>query len=106
MTIRFRLPVALALPLAYIAAAGAQPTARPNIVYIMSDDHAYQAISAYGSSVSKLAPTPNIDRSEEHTSELPSLMRISYAVFCLKKKNKKEFYVIRNESNTRPHQIQ
>src|SRR3546814_5961509 len=29
-------------------------------------------------------------RSEEHTSELQSLMRISYAVFCLKKKNKKE----------------
>src|SRR3546814_5276183 len=30
------------------------------------------------------------NRSEEHTSELQSLMRISYAVFCLKKKNKKE----------------
>src|SRR3546814_6174375 len=29
-----------------------------------------------------------IDRSEEHTSELQSLMRISYAVFCLKKQNK------------------
>src|SRR3546814_9557355 len=29
-------------------------------------------------------------RSEEHTSELQSLMRISYAVFCLKKKNKKQ----------------
>src|SRR3546814_3334271 len=29
-----------------------------------------------------------LDRSEEHTSELPSLMRISYAVFCLKKTNK------------------
>src|SRR3546814_7367477 len=28
-----------------------------------------------------------VDRSEEHTSELQSLMRISYAVFCLKKKN-------------------
>src|SRR3546814_2226994 len=28
-----------------------------------------------------------IERSEEHTSELQSLMRISYAVFCLKKKN-------------------
>src|SRR3546814_3809314 len=28
-------------------------------------------------------------RSEEHTSELQSLMRISYAVFCLKKKNQK-----------------
>src|SRR3546814_9831783 len=30
----------------------------------------------------------NYTRSEEHTSELQSLMRISYAVFCLKKKNK------------------
>src|SRR3546814_2289391 len=29
-------------------------------------------------------------RSEEHTSELQSLMRISYAVFCLKKKNTKQ----------------
>src|SRR3546814_3306094 len=29
------------------------------------------------------------ERSEEHTSELQSLMRISYAVFCLKKKKKK-----------------
>lgn len=35
---------------------------RPNIVYIMADDHAEQAISAYGHTVSKLAPTPNIDR--------------------------------------------
>src|SRR3546814_1378800 len=35
-------------------------------------------------------------RSEEHTSELQSLMRISYAVFCLKKKNKKSesYYII------------
>src|SRR3546814_11547158 len=31
-----------------------------------------------------------IDRSEEHTSELQSLMRISYAVFCLKKKTPKK----------------
>src|SRR3546814_9197520 len=31
-------------------------------------------------------------RSEEHTSELQSLMRISYAVFCLKKKKKTEIY--------------
>src|SRR3546814_3771804 len=30
----------------------------------------------------------NVERSEEHTSELQSLMRISYAVFCLTKKNK------------------
>src|SRR3546814_9620734 len=32
----------------------------------------------------------NVRRSEEHTSELQSLMRISYAVFCLKKKQMKE----------------
>src|SRR3546814_8757592 len=32
---------------------------------------------------------PGTARSEEHTSELQSLMRISYAVFCLKKKNTK-----------------
>lgn len=35
---------------------------QPNILYIMCDDHAMQAISAYGSAISKLAPTPNIDR--------------------------------------------
>ena len=34
----------------------------PNIIYIMADDHAFQAISAYGSEISRLAPTPNIDR--------------------------------------------
>src|SRR3546814_10523817 len=33
-------------------------------------------------------PFVRLGRSEEHTSELPSLMRISYAVFCLKKKKK------------------
>src|SRR3546814_2850072 len=33
-------------------------------------------------------------RSEEHTSELQSLMRISYAVFCLKKKNKQVQYTL------------
>src|SRR3546814_2397981 len=33
---------------------------------------------------------PSSGRSEEHTSELQSLMRISYAVFCLKKKKRKD----------------
>src|SRR3546814_4976684 len=36
-------------------------------------------------------------RSEEHTSELQSLMRISYAVFCLKKKNKILYFYHINE---------
>lgn len=40
----------------------AQQDQRPNILWIMSDDHSYQTISAYGSAVSQLAPTPNIDR--------------------------------------------
>src|SRR3546814_8452501 len=42
-------------------------------------------------------------RSEEHTSELQSLMRISYAVFCLKKKNnliKKDITYIYNTTTT------
>src|SRR3546814_5653426 len=38
------------------------------------------------------APRPAGNRSEEHTSELQSLMRISYAVFCLKKKKNKSVY--------------
>ncbi len=35
---------------------------RPNIIYIMSDDHASQAVSAYGGILSDVLPTPNIDR--------------------------------------------
>src|SRR3546814_2633972 len=42
-----------------------------------------------GSGCGGLPVSPQfLGRSEEHTSELQSLMRISYAVFCLKKKNK------------------
>src|SRR3990167_7309392 len=60
---RFHRLIALAAaPLVFTAPAHAQGPERPNIVYIMSDDHAYQAISAYSSPLSKLAPTPNIDR--------------------------------------------
>src|SRR3546814_5306903 len=39
-------------------------------------------------------------RSEEHTSELQSLMRISYAVFCLKKKKKRKHKTITNITDT------
>ena len=35
---------------------------KPNILFIMSDDHAAHAISAYGSRLADIAPTPNIDR--------------------------------------------
>src|SRR3546814_9468810 len=40
-------------------------------------------------------------RSEEHTSELQSLMRISYAVFCLKKKTTKSIYKSASTTNER-----
>src|SRR3546814_1101984 len=39
--------------------------------------------------IAELLGRRHLKRSEEHTSELQSLMRISYAVFCLKKKNQK-----------------
>ena len=39
-----------------------QTNKRPNIVFIMSDDHSFQTISAYQNFISKIAPTPNIDR--------------------------------------------
>src|SRR3546814_3177794 len=41
-----------------------------------------------GDKVDALASIVHRERSEEHTSELQSLMRISYAVFCLKQKTK------------------
>src|SRR5690606_28526937 len=43
-----------------IAQTGKQKSQRPNILYIMSDDHGYQAVSAYG--YQGLNQTPNIDR--------------------------------------------
>src|SRR3546814_2468161 len=42
-------------------------------------------------------------RSEEHTSELQSLMRISYAVFCLKKKNRDQNTITRTQLTQNKH---
>src|SRR3546814_4987942 len=42
-------------------------------------------------------------RSEEHTSELQSLMRISYAVFCLKKKNNNDTQIRQQLRRTQKH---
>src|SRR3546814_5282168 len=64
----------------------------------------------HGSHVNQLIwegafPIAGDTRSEEHTSELQSLMRISYAVFCLKKKKKKRKQNEQRKSNTRDRQI-
>jgi len=50
---------ATALSLPRLSAADSAKPKRPNILFIMSDDHAFQAIGAYGSRINK---TPNIDR--------------------------------------------
>src|SRR3546814_8639550 len=64
----------------------------------------------FGFGMRKHRPLVHAMRSEEHTSELQSLMRISYAVFCLKKKirrvnnqnNKKQDKLINSNSKTVP----
>src|SRR3546814_9421914 len=50
----------------------------------------YTPIADVGDSLPFAADNTVVTRSEEHTSELQSLMRISYAVFCLKKKKNKK----------------
>src|SRR3546814_3258103 len=48
----------------------------------------------------KSASSSTLPRSEEHTSELQSLMRISYAVFCLKKKTTQKYLLHSEYTNT------
>jgi arylsulfatase A-like enzyme len=55
----FLMAIALAMTLALGSGAEAKPL---NILYIMSDDHAAHAISAYGGRLAEVAPTPNLDR--------------------------------------------
>src|SRR3546814_2575752 len=53
------------------------------------DREAVRGIDRMGGTILHTSRTDPRTRSEEHTSELQSLMRLSYAVFCLKKKNEK-----------------
>src|SRR3546814_10647286 len=68
---------------------------------VLDDDERLEAVAGHiGEGVFKNLQLADrgefIERSEEHTSELQSLMRISYAVFCLKKKNQ----TLKNNKNT------
>src|SRR3546814_7254584 len=73
-----------------------KPGDKASLSVLVSGD-SYGAISGEFDAVTPLSSTLSLGfggflqrRSEEHTSELQSLMRISYAVFCLKKKKKKQ----------------
>src|SRR3546814_2593099 len=70
----------LTWPAAITTVPGSQTSASALILLIGSPDSDMSTNRIFG-----LADTDS-DRSEEHTSELQSLMRISYAVFCLKNK--------------------
>src|SRR3546814_6933523 len=69
---------------AVVATAAHHPPRRKQRAITIRSDHALKRLEL---------------RSEEHTSELQSLMRISYAVFCLKKKNNQH----NSHKHTRPH---
>src|SRR3546814_8360785 len=58
-----------------------------NIICPAAMTTAFRNFAETSPELAEKLPTPPMGRSEEHTSELQSLMRISYAVFCLKKKN-------------------
>src|SRR3546814_1656618 len=67
-----------------LAKASVNTTLRSGITSRMTPSSAWTCPS--GPRISMQLRPPGRRRSEEHTSELQSLMRISYAVFCLKKK--------------------
>src|SRR3546814_3051976 len=81
----------LAEPLARMGAKVTGVDAAPENIAAARDHAAGQglAIAYFAGELGALPPATFdlVTRSEEHTSELQSLMRNSYAVFCLKKKN-------------------
>src|SRR3546814_1213078 len=93
--------VAVAVGIPLVPAGGDVALLRPIIVHVLADEAGAVAgslqpggdgrpVVAEGAELARAAGGQHValNRSAEHTSELQSLMRISYAVFCLKKKNK------------------
>src|SRR3546814_5712831 len=67
-----------------IAKAAARPSLSATADY---QEFVVRSANSFSAPLRAASANANLSRSEEHTSELQSLMRISYAVFCLKKKN-------------------
>src|SRR3546814_3381935 len=75
--------------------------------FLLARSHAFQPITPDAvfigfrhQQIAGAGPDRNAVRSEEHTSELQSLMRISYAVFCLKKKKNSTTHTQTNNLKT------
>src|SRR3546814_4100532 len=62
------------------------PVFNDSAVLVQNPSGAPRPVTVPGPTPGGIFTDPQLGRSEEHTSELQSLMRISYAVFCLKKK--------------------
>src|SRR3546814_8932292 len=86
----------------------------PNCSSLSFSQSATPSIKSIGGAPSRVAsrrasgekvPVVMINRSEEHTSELQSLMRISYAVFCLKKKRLQYRAFTRPQNHTHQRMI-
>src|SRR3546814_3706779 len=73
------MPAAIAGPVAGMARMAAVLRQRDEVILM-------EALEQASGAATGIVRRRRVDRSEEHTSELQSLMRISYAVFCLKKK--------------------
>src|SRR3546814_7889633 len=72
---------------AYETSARTASRMGPFAGYAENAEHMLRVLEQHRAAAAQIDET----RSEEHTSELQSLMRISYAVFCLKKKKKKRY---------------
>src|SRR3546814_13364650 len=83
-----RRPGASALPLGTTG----EPPRKLGVAAIRGDRQRARHCHRFGLKTQVLAQTQQVTRSEEHTSELQSLLRISYAVLCLKKKKKEREY--------------
>src|SRR3546814_1928744 len=87
----YRLPMASAQVKSAVLLAGLNTPGITEVIEpVPTRDHSERMLQGFGAelSVETEADGTRHIRSEEHTSELQSIMRISYAVFCLKKKNK------------------
>src|SRR3546814_10229035 len=96
-------PAAQALPAGQLRRRPGRPAGRPYLSLRLPRRRAGDAVrgcrrewSFRGDPGKGAAPDADPRRSEEHTSELQSLMRISYAVFCLKKKKQDKTELTQN----------